>query len=183
LPRKKPRKKRSFVEILGFLAIVLFVVALLWLAFLTSPQSPPQQTTRRSIAPDFSLTDVDGNSFKLSDQRKKVVVLEFMRTTCSACILQEPYLRELRSKFGGDVVMAIVSVDPTGDTDSVLRKHRDQNLMGWIAMGDKAQVSEAYSVEFTPTILIIDKNGYIQYQHVDLTESTILIKEVDGLTE
>jgi len=104
-----------------------------------------------------------------------------MQTSCPACISQEPNLRELRSKFGSDVVTLIVSVNPS-DTDSVLRKHRDDNLIGWIAMGDKDQVYKQYSVESTPTIFIIDKNGYIQYQHVGVTESAILISEVDSLT-
>lgn len=110
-----------------------------------------------------------------------MVVLEFMRTTCPACVSEEPYLRQLRSNFGSDVVMVIVSIDPTTDTDSVLRDHRDQNLMGWLAMGDKTEVFKLYSVQATPTIFIIDKNGYIQYKHVGVTESSVLISEVDSL--
>jgi len=110
-------------------------------------------------------------------------VLEFMRTTCSACVSEEPYLRQLRSSFGSNVVTVMVSVDPSGDTDSVLREYRNQNLNGWIAIGDKAEVSRLYGVEATPTIFIIDKNGYIQYQHVGLTESGVLISEVENLTK
>lgn len=166
------------------MAIGAFVIALVWLAFFTSPpESPtqPTQTGTRLLAPDFTLTDVDGKPFGLSDQLGKVVVLEFMQTTCSACIRQEPNLRELRSKFGSDVVMVILSVNPS-DTDSVLRDHRDQNLVGWIALGDRAGVSEHYSIQATPTIFIIDRDGYIQYQHVGVTESAILISEVDSLT-
>jgi thioredoxin-related protein len=53
--------------------------------------------------------------------------------------------------------------------------------MGWIAIVDKAQVYRLYGVQATPTIVIIDKNGYIQYEHVGLTESSVLMKEVDNL--
>jgi cytochrome c-type biogenesis protein len=183
LARRKARRKRSPTEIIGFIAIGVFIVALIWLVVSPSPQTPVQTTTTHALAPDFTLTDVDGIAFRLSDQRGKVVVLEFMRTTCSACISEEPYLRQLRSKFGSNVVMVIVSVDPSGDTDSVLRNHRDQNLMGWIAIGDKAEVYRLYAVQATPTIFIIDKNGYVQYQHVGLTESAVLISEVENLTK
>jgi cytochrome c-type biogenesis protein len=183
LPRRKARRKRSSTEIIGFIAIGVFVVALIWLVASPSPQTPIQTTTTHAFAPDFTLTDVDGIPFRLADQRGKVVVFEFMRTTCSACVSEESYLRLLRSKFGSDVVMVIVSVDPSGDTDSVLREYRNQNLMGWIAIGDKAGVSGRYGVEATPTIFIIDKNGYIQYQHVGLTESGVLISEVESLTK
>lgn len=181
MKRKRGRRKRSATEIIGFLGIGVFVVALLWLAFFTPPQNPVQTTTN-ALAPDFTLTDVDGVPFRLSNQRGKVVVLQFMRTTCSACISEEPYLRELRSRFGGDVVMVIISVDPSSDTDNVLRDHRDQNLMGWIAVGDKAEVYKLYAVLSTPTIFIIDKNGYIRHQHVGIIESAILINEVENLT-
>jgi cytochrome oxidase Cu insertion factor (SCO1/SenC/PrrC family) len=110
-----------------------------------------------------------------------VVVLEFMRTTCPACITQESNLRELRSRFGDDVVMVMVSVDPATDTDSLLGEHRDRNVPGWIAIGDRGQVYLSYSVQSTPTIFIIDKDGYIRYQHVGVTESTVLINEVESL--
>jgi len=183
LARRKGRQKRRTGEKLGFIALGVFVIALVWLAFFTSPEGPtqPVQTATYPLAPDFKLTDVDGKVFRLSDERGKVVVIEFMQTSCPACIRQEPNIRELRSKFGSDVVTVIVSVNPS-DTDSVLRKHRDENLVGWIAMADRDQVYRQYSVESTPTIFIVDKNGYIQHKHIGVTESAILIGEVAALT-
>ena len=184
LSRKKERKKkRSPVEIIGFIAIAAFVVGIVWLVFFNSPRGPAQTTTSpsRPLAIDFVLTDIDGRNFKLSDYRGKVVVLEFMRTTCGACITQEPRMRELRSRFSGDVVMVMMSVDPTGDTEEILRQHRDQNVPGWIAIRDTSGVTQTYSIEATPTILIIDKNGYIAYQHVGVTESSVLINEVSSV--
>jgi len=182
MSRKKAKRKRSMVEVVGLAAIGIFVVGIIWLAFFTPPQ-PPSQTVTYSLAPDFTLTDVDGNTFRLSDQQGKVVVLEFMRTTCSACVAEGPRLRELRSNFGGDVVMVTISVDPAGDTDSVLRDYRNQNLMGWIGIRDTAGVYQRYGVQATPTIFIIDQNGYIKYQHVGITESSVLIGEVGNLTK
>ena len=39
-----------------------------------------------SEAPDFALTDSEGNSFNLSDfENEKVVVLEFMNMGCGSC--------------------------------------------------------------------------------------------------
>jgi peroxiredoxin len=180
LARRREKKKRKMSEIIGLAAIAVFVLGVVWLVFFTSPPPPSGQTTV-SYAPDFTLTDVDGNTFRLSDQRGKVVVLVFMRTTCSACIYEESHLRALRSSFGGNVVMAIISVDPSGDTPELLRKHRDENLMGWAAISDTAEVYTQYGVTQTPTLFIIDKNGSVQYSHVGITESTVLINEVQTL--
>ena len=170
------------VEIIGLAAIGIFVVGIIWLAFFTQPPGP-SQTTTYAPATDFTLTDVDGNTFRLSDQQGKVVVLEFMRTTCSACVAESPRLKDLRTQFGNDVVMVMISVDPTGDTDNVLRDYRNQDVTGWIAMGDRAQVTQAYAIQVTPTIFIIDKNGYIRYQHAGLTETSVLFGEVQSLTQ
>jgi len=180
--RKKTKRKHSMVEIIGLAAIGIFVVGIIWLAFFTQPQTP-SQTTTYAPAPDFTLTDVDGNTFRLSDQQGKVVVLEFMQTTCSACVAESPRLKDLRSQFGNDVVMVMISVNPAGDTDNVLRDYRNQDVTGWIAMGDRAQVTQGYAVQVTPTIFIIDKNGYIRYQHVGLTETSVLFGEVQSLTK
>jgi peroxiredoxin len=185
--KEKRKKKRSPVEILGLLAIAAFIAGLLWLAFSTPPNTgqATSQTTSvaRSLAPDFVLTDVDGKSFELSDYRGKVVVLEFMQTTCEYCQAQEPRMKELRSRFPGDVVMVMISINP-GDTEEILRQYRDQNLVGWIAIRDTSGVSNAYNVTGTPTIFIIDKNGDIAFQHVGFTDSDsapALISEISSL--
>jgi len=183
LPRKRQKRKRSITEIIGLSAIGIFVVGIIWLAFFTSPQTPTQ-TTMNVLAPDFTLTDVDGKPFTLSDQRGKVVVLQFMYTTCPACAMEAPHLRQLRSKFGGDVVMASISIQfpyHQPDTDETMRDFRDQNLMGWIAIVSGEQIYQLYGVQATPTIVIIDKNGYIRYEHVGLTEYPVLIQEVASL--
>jgi cytochrome oxidase Cu insertion factor (SCO1/SenC/PrrC family) len=182
VPRRKTKRKHSIVEIIGLAAIGIFVVGIIWLAFFTQPPTP-SETTTYTLATDFTLTDVDGNTFRLSDQQGKVVVLEFMHTTCSACVAESPRLKDLRSQFGNDVVMVMISVDPAGDTDNVLRDYRNQDVTGWIAMGDRAQVTQVYAVEATPTIFIIDKNGYIRYQHVGLTETSVLFGEIKSLTK
>jgi len=198
-------RRRSAAKALVFVAIGMSVITAIWLASFPSPQGPAQTTTSPPesstiewiattasstervltttypIAADFTLTDVDGNLFRLSDQRGKIVVLEFIVTTCGACAIQEIYLRELRSSFGSDVVTVTMSVNPSHDSETLLRSHRDESLPGWISVRDTGQINEAYSVEATPTILIIDENGYIRYRHRGITDSTTLIAEVESL--
>lgn len=197
--RKKRKKKPNTVEILSFIAMGVFVVALVWLAFSTPQQGPSQTTTRTTSiattrttplasATDFTLADVNGNTFRLSEQKGKIVVIEFMRTRCEACVLAGPYMKELRSRFGNDVVMVMISVDPSGDTESVLRSYREKDMPGWIALRDTPdlQVSTWYSMApyySTPTFFIIDKDGYIRYHQEGFSppQLTDLINEVDSL--
>jgi cytochrome oxidase Cu insertion factor (SCO1/SenC/PrrC family) len=192
MPRKKPRKKAkrgySIVEIAGLTAIGIFVIGVVWLAFFTPPPQAPTQTTTYTPAPDFTLTDVDGNTFRLSSQTGKVVVLEFMRTTCEACVRAGPYMTKLRSSFGDDVVMVMISIDPAVDTSNGLRSYRDADMPGWIAARDTPdlQISTQYSVQgTTPTFVIIDKDGYIRHQQAGFaptgSQLATFISDIDSL--
>ena len=64
-------------------------------------------TTRPAVgqpAPDFTLTDTEGTSYTLSEQKGKVVVLEFMATWCPHCQNEAPMYERLRQKWlDGDV--------------------------------------------------------------------------------
>ena len=186
--RKKAKRRYSMVEIAGLAAIGIFVVGVVWLTFFTPPPQAPTQTTTFTSAPDFTLTDVDGNTFRLSAQRGKVVVLEFMRTSCGACVAAGTYMTKLRSSFGDDVVMVVISVDPAGDTQDRLRSYRDGDMPGWIAARDTPdlQIATQYSMSplfETPTFVIIDKDGYIRYQQTGFTATALatFISDIESL--
>ncbi len=60
-------------------------------------------------APDFTLTDIDGQTHKLSDYRGKDVVVVFWLTYGGACKLQVPHLKELRNAYSKDK-LAILAI-------------------------------------------------------------------------
>ncbi len=62
-------------------------------------------------APDFTLTDTEGQTHKLSDYRGKDVVVVFWATWVGACKLEVPHLKELRNAYSKDklAILAISS--------------------------------------------------------------------------
>lgn len=177
MSRKRKKRKRSSVEILGFIVLTAAVVAIVWLAFFTTPQKTTQHT-ERAFASDFVLTDVDGNTIRLSDQRGKVVLLEFMRTTCPHCANEMSQPAVVHDQFGSDITMISVSVDPQGDTTEVLKAYAAQHNAQWIWARDTANVVSQYQVSSVPAIIILDPNGQIVQTNVGETSASTLIQQI-----
>ena len=62
-----------------------------------------------SLAPDFTLTDLDGNSVRLQDLRGQVVFLNFWATWCPPCRAEMPDIEALHRKYRdrGVVVLGV----------------------------------------------------------------------------
>ena len=118
-----------------------------------------------SDAPDFTLKDTEGKTFSLSDyEGEKVVVLDFMFTTCPPCEkfvddALEPYSKEMDN---GNVVIISISVFGTDNENKLSDYAKDY---GWRhALSDTdGDIEIAYEVQGTPKLFIIDKDGKITY--------------------
>lgn len=78
---------------------------------------------RRVPAPDFSLKSLDGPDWRLSDQRGRVVLINFWTTWCTACVGELPALIELRKRHGADLVILGVSLDNLADSHGHVGGH------------------------------------------------------------
>ena len=139
-------------------------------------------------APDFTLKDTDGVTFSLSDYQKdgKIVILDFMFSTCEPCKkLVEDALEPYSKKMDNDKVV-ILSVSVFGeDSQSTLREYAKGH--GWRHALDvdpndpenKGEVTLLYEVYGTPKIFIIDKNGKMTYSHTGPISENELAQEVE----
>jgi len=155
---------------------IIFVVSLIALtaivAFFISRETG-------GIAPNFTLTDTDGNSFSLLDFRGKVVALDLMATWCGPCVQEISYLKEVQQHYGDDITILSISVG--GDSDQELRDFKADKGAPWRFAIDTDGVTTKYDVLYIPKLVIIDKNGDIQFTRVGTTPSSTLIEEIDGL--
>jgi len=130
-------------------------------------------------APDFTLTDIDGNAFTLSDHRGKVVLLDFFITSAWTCIEKQPALREIRDNFTEDeLVMISVSVG-YGDTVEDIREFRSEHSASWIFANDTQNLKMSYAVRGVPMESIIDVNGYIHHTQVGMTTAGVLSDAIE----
>jgi protein SCO1/2 len=111
-------------------------------------------------AADFTLTDQDGQPLTLSSLRGKVVLLDFIFTTCPGpCpILSLKFSRlqqRLGERLGKDVMLLSVTIDPRRDTPEVLKEYAGRyqaNLSGWKFLTgttrDIIMVAAAYGADY-----------------------------------
>ncbi|WP_120461936.1 peroxiredoxin family protein [Paenibacillus aceti] len=119
-------------------------------------------------APDFELTDLDGNAVRLSNYRGSTVVLNFWATWCRVCQAEMPHMEKFYREQGGEDV-TILSVNAT-------RQERNANLVGEyadkegltfpIVLDKSGEVLKEYSVTAYPTTYIIDSSGMIRERYL-----------------
>lgn len=70
-------------------------------------------------APDFTLTDQDGQKLSISSERGRILMLTFLSTSCGRrCIVLAQQIRGALDELGRAVPVLAVSTDPAADTPS-----------------------------------------------------------------
>ena len=114
-----------------------------------------------SRAPDFTLTDLDGNTVRLSDLLGKVVFLNFWATWCSPCRAEMPDIEALHRKYR-DRGVVVLGVD-LRESESTVRTYLERGGYTWTFLIDTTgRVASAYRVSAIPTSFFIDREGVIR---------------------
>ena len=125
---------------MGFrVRVITMLAALLTMAIVLGACTPKEQLPILQEAPDFTLTNQDGLEVKLSDFRGKVVVMDFIYTTCpDVCGFMNHKLKSVRDQLEEelkqDLVLISVSFDPAVDTPEVLKQYAAEqgfDVPGW----------------------------------------------------
>jgi len=149
-------------------------------------------------APDFALIDQDARPLSLAALRGKVVLLDFVYTSCPGpCPILTGIHRAVRDGLSEAVRAAVqlvsITLDPEHDTPAVLRtwaSARRLETNGWsFATGPAADVDavvRAYGVgsvrqpngeiEHTVATFLIDRDGQIARRYLGLTHEPAAIR-------
>jgi protein SCO1/2 len=124
--------------------------------------------------PDFRLTDQDGRTVRPADLRGKVVAIDFIYTRCplpDVCPRLSANFAMLQRRFGPNLALLSVTVDPDYDTPAVLRDYARRWGAGpdWrFLTGDVAPLASALgeiywadegSIGHNSTTCIFDREG------------------------
>jgi peroxiredoxin len=113
-----------------------------------------------AVAPDFSVSDINGKTYRLSEMKGRTVVLNCWFTKCAGCIQEMPDLNKLAAQYKNDssVVFLAVTFDPVDAVKQfLLRKQFNYNMVC-----DQQAMIAAYDVNVFPINIVIDTNGKIK---------------------
>ena len=117
-----------------------------------------------SVAPDISLTDMDGNTVQLSDFKGKVIILNFFATWCPPCKEEIPDFIALQEQYGSQGLVIIgVSSSPL---EEVKPFADDMGINYTILIGDDEADAAYGPIGSIPTTFLIDRGFNIVKKYI-----------------
>ena len=114
--------------------------------------------SRARAAEDFTLPALGGGTFRLSEQRGKIVLVNFWATWCPPCLEEMPAMERLWRKYK-DAGFVLVAVSVDTDPQKVTPFVREHTLTFPIAFDTTMAVAEKYGVRALPSSFILGRGG------------------------
>jgi thiol-disulfide isomerase/thioredoxin/outer membrane lipoprotein-sorting protein len=111
-------------------------------------------------APDFSLQDLGGNAYALSDLSGKVVLLDFWATWCGPCRMEMPEIQKIHDDLKGKGLV-VLGVNDESDVNAVKQFLSDSGYTYPTVRDPKGETYSAYRISAIPAIYIITKDGKV----------------------
>ena len=137
-----------------------------------------------ATAPDFTLNDLNGNSFTISSTRGKWVVLDFWGSWCIPCIKGMPEMKQTYKKFNGKVEFIGICCN---DKQERWQKAVNDHALPWIQLFNPRDIDYRqdplvlYNVKAFPTKIILTPEGTIH--KIFVGETPDFYKELDNVVK
>lgn len=159
-----------------FLFASIITAALFCVGVVSAHSQANPDTASRPTLPDISLERLGGGSWKLSEHKNSVVLLNFWATWCEPCRTEIPYLQKIADKHAkaGLVVFGINLDD--GET-AVVDKFIEEYKMQFPVLIPPAD-SPFRQLSELPTTLLIDREGRLVKRYTGAVPEAELEKDV-----
>lgn len=115
------------------------------------------------MAPDFTIREAGGRTYKLSDLRGKVVMLQFTASWCGVCRQEMPFIESEIWKEKKQEGLAVIGIDRDEPLEKVLDFKNDMAVTYPLALDPGADIFGLYALKEAGVTrnVIIDRKGRI----------------------
>jgi peroxiredoxin len=114
-------------------------------------------------APDFIIKEAGGKTYRLSDLRGKVVMLQFTASWCGVCRKEMPFIESEIWVPGKEEGLQLIGIDRDEPVSTVQKFEKDMKITYPLALDPGADIFGLYALKEAGVTrnVIIDRNGKI----------------------
>lgn len=174
-------KKPNYRKIVQYL---LFAGAVVWIAIGVETWSDQKAGVRpvkdRTRVADLTFPELSGASWRLSDHRGEVVLINYWASWCAPCRQETPGLIDMARDYRYKGLSIVgVSMDEGGKS-AVEAFLREYHLPYPVLMPDLASPS-APAIDALPTTVLVDRSGRVAKSYVGAVQESVFRADVDRL--
>ncbi len=118
---------------------------------------PAQENKANPKAVDFSFKNLEGDDFKLSDFKGKIIILNIRTTTCSACDAEVAYLKPFYQKIKDKEYIRLIPLFERESVGTVSRYVASKKIDFPVFLDNFGISAYKYRANYLPTTFIINK--------------------------
>lgn len=130
----------------------------------TGNGTPTTAPVLGALAPNFTLSTIDGSTVELDELRGKPVILNFWATWCVYCAEEMRYFNAVAKQSADEIT--VVAIDVGQDASKVKQYFGDYEISFTVALDEDSHVASMYAVRYFPTTFFIDSEGVIRNRKI-----------------
>jgi cytochrome c biogenesis protein CcmG/thiol:disulfide interchange protein DsbE len=177
LPAAEPKAQiwSTGARVLVILGVLSFIGLLGW--GLYQVQKEPLE---KGMAPDFSLTSFEGQTYTLSELRGKVVIINFWASWCPPCREEAAYLEQTWRKYKDQGVI-FIGVD-YADAEKPALAYIDEFDITYFNGPDLGtRISQMYNIKGVPETYYVAKDGTLRGNKIGPLKAPELDNKIEEL--
>lgn len=181
-PIQKSNKKSKKKEIIIGIILIFIIIISISIAGIYANQPKKSNDETWGNAPDFTLLTIDGETFTLSDNYGKIILIDLMAAWCTWCLPQMEELEAVSEEKGNEIVIISVGVDQResfNDIQDTFGEYTDK--WTFVLDNNDENVATNYDVNGIPRLVFINKEGDIAFSHEGLMGKNDIISEIDKI--
>ena len=162
----------------GMLIVAATIAPALWGCGGGAAKAPAQAVTK---APEFELKDVQGKTFRLSDTKGQVRLVDFWATWCAPCREEIPMFKELHALYGSKG-FTLVGIAMDDEGLEKVKPFVDENKIDYLTLIGNQDVADSFGgIVGFPSKFLVDREGRIVDSWVGEVPRSVLESRIKAL--